>query len=102
MIIKLLLLVKKIFNEFSRYFSNYTVLIDSINYFIYISVAVKSIEQEYIEDGILDRISEKYNLSQENIDEWYSVILKIIKTHLRYPESMVKVNDFKQCLQELR
>ncbi|XP_008546461.1 COMM domain-containing protein 5 [Microplitis demolitor] len=66
-----------------------------------IQLAVKSIEQEYIEDGILDRISEKYNLSQENIDEWYSVILKIIKTHLRYPESMVKVNDFKQCLQEL-
>ncbi|XP_057340430.1 COMM domain-containing protein 5-like [Microplitis mediator] len=66
-----------------------------------IQLAVKSIEQEYIEDGILDRISEKYNLSQENIDEWYSVILKIIKTHLRYPESMIKVNDFKQCLQEL-
>ncbi|XP_074100141.1 COMM domain-containing protein 5 [Cotesia typhae] len=66
-----------------------------------IQLAVKSIEQEYIEDGILDRISEKYNLSQENVDEWYSVVLKIIRTHLRYPDSMIKVDDFKKCLQEL-
>ncbi|XP_034939869.1 COMM domain-containing protein 5 [Chelonus insularis] len=67
-----------------------------------IQLAVKSIEQNHIDDGILDRISEKYNISQEKIDEWYSVILKIMKTHLRFPDTSIKTNDLKQFLQDLK
>lgn len=63
---------------------------------------MKSIEQESIEDGILERISEKYNLPQEKVDEWYSLILTIFKIHLRTPNASIKSVDLKQYLQELK
>ncbi|KAK0182994.1 hypothetical protein PV327_001073 [Microctonus hyperodae] len=67
-----------------------------------IQLVVKSIEQEAIEDGILERISNKYNLPQEKVDEWYSLILTIFKIHLRTPNASIKSADLKQYLQELK
>ncbi|XP_063988887.1 COMM domain-containing protein 5-like isoform X1 [Diachasmimorpha longicaudata] len=67
-----------------------------------IQLAVKAIEQEHIEDGILDRLSEKYNLPPEKVDEWYSTVLTIFKAHLRSANSPMKTADFKECLQELK
>ncbi|XP_015604771.1 COMM domain-containing protein 5 [Cephus cinctus] len=65
-------------------------------------LAVKAIEQEHIEPGILERISEKYNVPQENVDEWYAAILTILRLHLRSTAGSVKPTEFKQCLQELK
>ena len=47
-----------------------------------IQIAVKAINQEYIENGVLDRISQKYNVPEETVDEYYSVIYTILKIHL--------------------
>lgn len=65
-------------------------------------VAVKTINQEYIEEGILDRISQKYNVSEEIIDEYYSIIFTILKIHLGTLSQNVKVTEFKQILEELK
>lgn len=65
-------------------------------------MAVKSIEQDHIEDGILDRISEKYNVPPEKVDEWYSIVLIIFRKHLQSPNSSIKATDLRQCLQELK
>ncbi|XP_015513322.2 COMM domain-containing protein 5 [Neodiprion pinetum] len=67
-----------------------------------IQLAVKSIQRDHIEEGVLDRICEKYNVTQENIDQWYSAVLKILHTHLRYPSGSVKPAEFKECLQDLK
>ncbi|XP_031368293.1 COMM domain-containing protein 5-like isoform X2 [Apis dorsata] len=63
---------------------------------------VKTINQEYIEEGILDRISQKYNVSEEIIDEYYSIIFTILKIHLSTLSQNVKPIEFKQILEELR
>ncbi|OAD60189.1 COMM domain-containing protein 5, partial [Eufriesea mexicana] len=65
-------------------------------------VAIKAINQEYIEEGILDRISQKYNVPVEIVDEYYSVIFIILKTHLSTLSQNVKPTEFKQILEELR
>lgn len=65
-------------------------------------VAVKTINQEYIEEGILDRISQKYNVSEEIIDEYYSIIFTILKIHLSTLSQNVKPTEFKQILEELK
>ncbi|XP_006608400.1 COMM domain-containing protein 5-like isoform X1 [Apis dorsata] len=67
-----------------------------------IQIAVKTINQEYIEEGILDRISQKYNVSEEIIDEYYSIIFTILKIHLSTLSQNVKPIEFKQILEELR
>ncbi|XP_066591122.1 COMM domain-containing protein 5 [Prorops nasuta] len=67
-----------------------------------IQLAVKTIEQDHIEDGILDRISKKYSIPLENVDEYYSAIFIILKTHLRTESQSMKPTEFKQCLQELK
>ncbi|KOC67213.1 COMM domain-containing protein 5 [Habropoda laboriosa] len=67
-----------------------------------IQIAVKAINQEYIEDGILDRISQKYNVPEEIVDEYYSVIFTILKIHLGTLSESVKPIEFKQVLEELR
>ncbi|XP_043268078.1 COMM domain-containing protein 5 [Venturia canescens] len=67
-----------------------------------VQLAVKSIEQEHIEDGVLERIAEKYNVPQNKVDEWYAAILMIIRVHLRAPNNSIKNAEFKQCLQELK
>ncbi|XP_061928329.1 COMM domain-containing protein 5-like isoform X2 [Apis cerana] len=63
---------------------------------------VKTINQEYIEEGILDRISQKYNVSEEIIDEYYSIIFTILKIHLSTLSQNVKPTEFKQILEELK
>ncbi|XP_012280747.1 COMM domain-containing protein 5 [Orussus abietinus] len=65
-------------------------------------LAVKTIEQNHVEPGVLNRISEKYNIPQEKIDEWYATILTILRLHLRAPTGSIKPTEFKQCLQELK
>lgn len=67
-----------------------------------IQLAVKSIQRDHIEEGVLDRIGEKYDISQENIDQWYSAVLKILHTHLRSPAGSIKPAEFKECLQDLK
>ena len=66
------------------------------------TVAVKSIEQEHIDDGVLDRIADKYNVPSSKVDEWYAAILMIIRVHLRAPNNSIKNAEFKQCLQDLK
>lgn len=67
-----------------------------------IQIAVKSINQEYIEEGILDKISEKYNVPVESVDEYYSVIYTILKVHLGILSQNVKPEEFRQTLEELK
>ncbi|XP_076287598.1 COMM domain-containing protein 5 [Lasioglossum baleicum] len=67
-----------------------------------IQIAVKSINQEYIEEGILDKISEKYNVPVESVDEYYSVIYTILKVHLGILSQNVKPEEFRQILEELK
>lgn len=66
------------------------------------AVAVKAINQEYIENGVLDRISQKYNVPEETVDEYYSVIYTILKIHLGVLSQNVKPAEFKQVLEELK
>jgi len=63
---------------------------------------VKAIELEHIEEGILERISKKYNISEEHVDEYYAAILTILKIHLRSQCHNIKPVEFKQCLEELK
>lgn len=70
--------------------------------FITYIVAVKAINQEYIEEGILDRISQKYNIPEETVDEYYSVIFTILKIHLGTISQNIKPAEFKQILEELK
>lgn len=65
-------------------------------------VAVKAIEQEYIEEGALEIISKNFDVPQALIDEWYAAILIILRLHLRSPSITIKPVEFKQCLQELK
>ncbi|XP_076549380.1 COMM domain-containing protein 5 [Osmia lignaria lignaria] len=67
-----------------------------------IQIAVKAINQEYIENGVLDRISQKYNVPEETVDEYYSVIYTILKIHLGVLFQNVKPAEFKQVLEELK
>ncbi|XP_011498055.1 PREDICTED: COMM domain-containing protein 5-like [Ceratosolen solmsi marchali] len=67
-----------------------------------LQIAVKAIEQEYIEEGALEVISKNFNVSQAHVDEWYAAILIIMKLHLRYSSAAIKPTEFKQCLQELK
>nr|XP_031848341.1 COMM domain-containing protein 5-like [Nomia melanderi] len=67
-----------------------------------IQIAVKVINQEHIEEGILDRISQKYNVPEESVDEYYSVIHTILKVHLSMLCQNVKPGEFKQTLEELK
>lgn len=67
-----------------------------------IQIAVRAINQEHIEEGILDRISLKYNIPEENVDEYYAVVFTIIKTHLSLMSQVIKLTDFKQSLEELK
>lgn len=63
---------------------------------------MKAIEQEHIEEGVLDRISQKYNIPLEDVDEYFSTIFIILKTYLKYVSYSVKPTDFKQALEELK
>ncbi|XP_012254553.2 COMM domain-containing protein 5-like [Athalia rosae] len=67
-----------------------------------IQLAVKSIQRDHIEEGVLDRICEKYNISQENVDLWYNAVFRILHTHLRLSPGSIKPTEFKECLQELK
>ncbi|XP_011253866.1 COMM domain-containing protein 5 [Camponotus floridanus] len=67
-----------------------------------IQLAVKAIELEHIEEGVLERISKKYNISEEYVDEYYAAILTILKVHLRLQCHDIKPAEFKQCLEELK
>lgn len=67
-----------------------------------IQLAVKDIKLEHIEEGILERISKKYNIPEDHIDEYYAAILTILKIHLRLQCHTIKPTEFKQCLEELR
>lgn len=57
---------------------------------------------EHIEEGILERISKKYNIPEEHVDEYYAAILTILKVHLRLQGHDIKPTEFKQCLEELK
>lgn len=63
---------------------------------------MKAIELEYIEEGVLERISKKYNIPEEHVDEYYAAILTILKMHLRLQCHDIKPVEFKQCLEELK
>lgn len=63
---------------------------------------MKAIELEDIEEGILERISKKYNIPEEQVDEYYAAILIILRTHLRLQCHTIKPVEFKQCLEELK
>jgi len=65
-------------------------------------VAVKAIELEHVEEGILERISKKYSISEEHVDEYYAAILTILKIYLRSQCHNIKPVEFKQCLEELK
>lgn len=67
-----------------------------------IQIAVKAIEQEHIEGGILERISQKYNIPLEDVDEYFSAVFIILKTYLKYVSCSVKPAEFKQTLEELK
>ncbi|XP_043504982.1 COMM domain-containing protein 5-like [Polistes fuscatus] len=67
-----------------------------------IQIAVKAIEQEHIEGGILERISQKYNIPLEDVDEYFSAVFIILKTYLKYVSCSVKPTEFKQTLEELK
>lgn len=67
-----------------------------------IQIAVKAINQEHIEGGILDRISQKYNVPEEAVDEYYYIIFTILKVHLGILSQNVKPMEFKQTLEELK
>ncbi|XP_017884034.1 COMM domain-containing protein 5-like [Ceratina calcarata] len=67
-----------------------------------IQIAVKAINQEYIEEGILDRISKKYNVPEETVDEYYSVIFTVLRINLGTLSQNVKPAEFKQLLEELK
>lgn len=63
---------------------------------------MKAIELEHIEEGVLERISKKYNIPEEHVDEYYAAIFTILKIHLRSQCHNVKQAEFKQCLEELK
>lgn len=63
---------------------------------------MKAIELEHIEEGILERISKKYNIPEEYVDEYYAAILTILKIHLHSQCQNIKPAEFKQCLEELK
>lgn len=63
---------------------------------------MKAIEQEYIEEGVLDRISQKYNIPSEDVDEYFSTVFTILKTYFKYVSCSVKPTDFKKTLEELK
>lgn len=65
-------------------------------------MAVKTIQLEYVEEGILERISRKYNIPEEHIDEYYAAILAILQIHLWSQCYNIKSSEFKQCLEELQ
>jgi len=67
-----------------------------------IQLAVKAIELEHIEEGILERISKKYSIPEEHVDEYYAAILTILKIHLRSQCHNMKPAESKQCLEELK
>lgn len=67
-----------------------------------IAVAVRDIKLEHIEEGILERISKKYNIPEDDIDEYYAAILAILKTYFRLQCHTIKPTEFKQCLEELK
>ncbi|XP_032687418.1 COMM domain-containing protein 5-like [Odontomachus brunneus] len=67
-----------------------------------IQLAVRDIKLEHIEEGILERISKKYNIPEDDIDEYYAAILAILKTHFRLQCHTIKPTEFKQCLEELK
>ena len=67
-----------------------------------IQIAVKAINQEYIEGGILDRIGQKCNVPEETLDEYYSVIFTILKIHLGALSQTIKPAEFKQTLEQLK
>lgn len=67
-----------------------------------IQIAVKAIEQEHIEEGILERISQKYNIPLEDVDEYFAAIFTILKTYLKFVSCSVKPAEFKQTLEELK
>ncbi|XP_014205346.1 COMM domain-containing protein 5 [Copidosoma floridanum] len=67
-----------------------------------IQLAVKSIDQEYIEEGALELVSKNFNVAQSMVDEWYSAIFNIMKLHLRSPSINIKPPEFTQCLQEFK
>ncbi|XP_012064393.1 PREDICTED: COMM domain-containing protein 5 [Atta cephalotes] len=67
-----------------------------------IQLAVKAIELEHVEEGILERISKKYSISEEHVDEYYAAILTILKIYLRSQCHNIKPVEFKQCLEELK
>lgn len=67
-----------------------------------IQIAVRAINQEHIEEGILDRISQKYNIPEEIVDDYYAAIYAILKTHLGQMSQNIKPAEFKQTLEELK
>ncbi|OXU28983.1 hypothetical protein TSAR_002360 [Trichomalopsis sarcophagae] len=67
-----------------------------------LQLAVKAIDQEYIEEGALEIVSKNFDIPQAIVDEWYAAILIILKLHLRSPSITIKPAEFKQCLQELK
>ncbi|XP_003424560.1 COMM domain-containing protein 5 [Nasonia vitripennis] len=67
-----------------------------------LQLAVKAIDQEYIEEGALEIVSKNFDIPQAIVDEWYAAVLIILKLHLRSPSITIKPAEFKQCLQELK
>ncbi|EZA55414.1 hypothetical protein DMN91_002371 [Ooceraea biroi] len=67
-----------------------------------IQLAVKTIELEYVEEGILERISKKYNIPEKDVDEYYAAIYTILQIYLRSQYYVIKPLEFKQCLEELK
>lgn len=63
---------------------------------------MKAIEQEHIEEGVLERISKKYNMPEDQVDEYYAAIFMILKIYLRSQYHNIKPAEFKQCLEELK
>ncbi|XP_076627770.1 COMM domain-containing protein 5 [Colletes latitarsis] len=65
-------------------------------------IAVKAINQEHIEEGILDRISQKCNVPEGSVDEYYLVIYTILKVHLGTLSQDIKHEEFEKTLQDLK
>ncbi|KAJ8682717.1 hypothetical protein QAD02_018509 [Eretmocerus hayati] len=67
-----------------------------------LTVAVKVIDNNFIDEGALGMVSKNFNVSQEIVDEWFAALLIILKLHLRTPSISLKLAEFKQYLQELK
>lgn len=67
-----------------------------------LEIAASATTQEYIEEGILDRLSLKYDMTEEQVDNYYIVVYTILKTILSLMPHEIEYNKFQKSLTEAK